>query len=153
MKIYPDEHPEWARDHILLGVGYTKSELIYNTNWGRQEKRSFAVLSRKVSEGLSFANRYNVYLGYAIKGLRLDSKLAGLKPVRLTITRDKNNKHVDLAAEHGDLPAKMRGVAASAPEVSERRDIAPEGAVRWLEQAAVRGARPTPADSTGVVPG
>jgi Peptidase_C39 like family len=95
MKIYPDEHPEWARDHVLLGVGYTEHALTYNTTWGKRETKSFAGLSSK-DKGLSFANRHHQYLGYGIMGMKMDSHQTGRKPTRLTITRSDDNKHVQL---------------------------------------------------------
>jgi len=92
-KIYPTAHPEWAVDHFVLAVGYTGDALTYNTTWGRQETRTFALLSTK-DKGLSFANRSGTYFGYAITGMKMESTQA-VKPTRVTISRD-GDKQVKL---------------------------------------------------------
>jgi hypothetical protein len=87
VKIYPTAHPEWALDHFMLAVGCTGETLTYNTTWGRQETKTLAGLSVQ-EKGLSFANRFDTYYGYAITGLKTRSARGDLKPTRITIGRD-----------------------------------------------------------------
>ncbi len=87
VKIYPTAHPEWALDHFVLAVGCTEESLTFNTTWGRPETSSFARLSTQ-DKGLSFANRYGTYFGYAITGMKMDSTQTGLKPTRVAVSRD-----------------------------------------------------------------
>jgi hypothetical protein len=46
-------------------------------------------------KGLSFANRYGTYFGYAITGLKTESTQTGVKPTQVTISRD-GDKQVTL---------------------------------------------------------
>ena len=87
VKIYPTAHPEWALDHFVLAVGCTEEALTFNTTWGRKETKTFARLSTQ-DKGLSFANRYGTYFGYAITGMKLESIQTGTKPTLVTICRD-----------------------------------------------------------------
>jgi hypothetical protein len=91
VKIYPTAHPEWALDHFVLAVGCSEDALTLNTTWGRAETRPFARLSAEAT-GLSFANRYGTYFGYAITGLKTDPPPTGLRPTRVTIARDGDKR-------------------------------------------------------------
>jgi hypothetical protein len=84
VKIYPTAHPEWGLDHFVLAVGCTQDALTLNTTWRTQETKTFASLSTQ-DKGLSFANRYGTYFGYAITGMKLASPQADLKPTRIVI--------------------------------------------------------------------
>ena len=95
VKIYPTAHPEWGLDHFVLASGCTGEALTLNTTWGRQETKTFAALSTQ-DKGLSFANRYGSYFGYAITGLRMALPPTGIKPTRVTMVRD------------GDTQVKLR---------------------------------------------
>ena len=94
VKIYPTAHPDWALDHFVLAAGCTPESLTLNTTWGRQEEKTFVGLSTK-DKGLSFANRYGTYFGYAIRGMRTERPQFGSKPTRVTIDRD-GDKQVKL---------------------------------------------------------
>ncbi len=87
VKIYPTAHPEWSLDHFMLAVGCTRETLTYNTTWGRQETQPLVKLSGE-EKGLSFANPFGQYYGYAITGLKTRSAGGDLKPTRLAISRD-----------------------------------------------------------------
>jgi hypothetical protein len=91
VKIYPTAHPEWELDHFVLAVGCRGEALTLNTTWGRQETKTFARLSTQ-DKGLSFANRYDRYFGYAITGMKADSTQTDLKPTRVAIGRDANGQ-------------------------------------------------------------
>ena len=69
-KIYPTYHPEWFLDHFMIAKGYTETSLIYNTNWGYEEEKSFDALSSTSTTGISIENSYKKYLGIAIKGFK-----------------------------------------------------------------------------------
>ena len=106
VKIYPTEHPDWSLDHFVLAVGCTEDSLTLNTTWGRSQTRTFARLSAR-DEGLSFANRYDDYFGYAITGMKMDPSPTGLKPARVTIARD-GDKQVKLGVAMKDLERGKR---------------------------------------------
>ena len=101
VKIYPTAHPEWGLDHFVLAVGCTEEDLTFNTTWGRQETKTFARLSTR-DKGLSFANRYGTYFGYAITGVKTESPQTGIKPTRVAIGRD-GDKQVKLRVSMEEL--------------------------------------------------
>jgi hypothetical protein len=86
MKINPTDHPDWSVDHFVLAVGFTKDTLTYNTTWKRQETRSDVLLSMQ-DNGLSIANRLNIYFGCAATGLDLKATPAGTRPTRIKFVR------------------------------------------------------------------
>ncbi|MGA2259065.1 MAG: hypothetical protein ABSG53_30710 [Thermoguttaceae bacterium] len=106
VKIYPTAHWVWPLDHFVLAVGCTEEALTLDTTWGRQETKTFARLSTR-EKGLSFANPYGVYFGYAITGMKMDSTQAGLRPTRVTIERD-GDKQVKLRVSMKSLESGKR---------------------------------------------
>ena len=70
LKIYPDQHPNWALDHFVLIVGHKPGALLVNTQldadgplWILESQlMSFEV-------GYSFENVHRLYLGRSIIGL------------------------------------------------------------------------------------
>ncbi|VVB69386.1 Peptidase_C39 like family protein [uncultured archaeon] len=70
-KIYPDEHPDWYVDHIVLAVGFDENGLILNTqtDCDGQQKVSYDQLKSQ-DEGYSFKSNQDQYFGRAIIGLR-----------------------------------------------------------------------------------
>ena len=76
MKINPTTHPDWMVDHFVLAVGCTKETLTYNTTWKRQETTSNAGLASQ-KKGLSIANPFNTYFGYAVTGMDVKAMPAG----------------------------------------------------------------------------
>ena len=106
VKIYPTAHPEWALDHFVLAVGCSEDALTLNTTWGRAETKTLARLSAE-DKGLSFANRYGTYFGYAITGLKTEPPPAGLRPTRVTIARD-GDKQVKLGISMRELERGKR---------------------------------------------
>ncbi len=128
VKIYPTAHPEWALDHFVLAVGCTAETLTFNTTWGRAETKTFASLSTQ-DKGLSFANRYGTYYGYAITGMKMASGQTGLKPVRLAIDRD-GDKQVKLRVSMGGLERGKRYLLvkftdlAAAEQAGAKGDVA-----------------------------
>jgi hypothetical protein len=101
VKIYPTAHPEWSLDHFVLASGCTLEDLTLNTTWGSQETKTFASLSTQ-DKGLSFANPYDAYFGYAITGLKMASTPTGLLPTRVAIARDGD--------EHAKLRISLEGL-------------------------------------------
>ena len=69
-KIYPDEHPGWFVDHIVLVVGFDKRGLIMNTQLNLDGKIhvTYAQLSSR-NDGYSFASRHDTYFGRVITGV------------------------------------------------------------------------------------
>jgi hypothetical protein len=94
VKINPTTHPEWIVDHFVLAVGCSKESLTYNTTWKRKETKSDAGLASQ-KKGVSIANAFNTYFGYAVTGMNLKSTPAGAKPARIKIVRD-GEKRVEL---------------------------------------------------------
>jgi len=96
VKVYPDRHPDWSLDHFVLAVGFTSTNLIYNSNKYGQQERSFVLLSSE-NRGYSFANRYDWYFGYAITGLQgLDASF----PIHLSVkTEDRDSVQLQILIE------------------------------------------------------
>jgi len=70
-KIYPDEHPDWYVDHLVLAVGFDENGLILNTqtNCDGQQNVSYDQLKSR-NEGYSFKSNQDRYFGRAITGLK-----------------------------------------------------------------------------------
>jgi hypothetical protein len=70
-KIYPDEHPDWYVDHLVLAVGFDEDGLILNTqtNCDGQQNISYDQLASQ-DEGYSFKSNQKQYFGRAITGLK-----------------------------------------------------------------------------------
>jgi hypothetical protein len=70
-KIYPDEHPDWFVDHLVLAVGFDEGGLILNTqtNCDGQQYISFDQLKSQ-NEGYSFKSNQDRYFGRGITGLK-----------------------------------------------------------------------------------
>jgi hypothetical protein len=71
IKIYPDEHPDWFVDHLVLAVGFDENGLILNTqtNCDGQQYISYDQLNSQ-DEGYSFKSNQDRYFGRAITGLK-----------------------------------------------------------------------------------
>ena len=120
VKIYPTAHQEWMLDHFVLAVGCTEEALTLNTTWGRRETKTFARLSTQ-DKGLSFANRYGRYFGYAITGLKMESPGTGVKSTRVTIQPDQGDRRGDIprTTRRGRLQAVRRESHLQARQVWE----------------------------------
>lgn len=70
-KIYPDEHPDWFVDHLVLAVGFDENGLILNTqtDCDGQQHISYDQLKSQ-NEGYSFKSNQDRYFGIAITGLK-----------------------------------------------------------------------------------
>ena len=90
----------------MLAVGCTEEALTLNTTWGRTETKTFARLSAQ-DKGLSFANRYDRYFGYAITGMKMASTPTNLKPIRVAIGRH-GNKQIRLRISVAELEKGKR---------------------------------------------
>lgn len=72
VKLYPTPRTyprEWHCDHFMLAVGYDRGTLTYNPNRGRQETRSWDLLT-STRRGYSFLNMQGVCYGCAMTGVR-----------------------------------------------------------------------------------
>jgi len=70
LKIYPDQHPDWALDHFVLAVGYKSGTLLLNTQtdcsgqvWVSDEQLT------SYDAGYSFENKHHLYFGRSITGV------------------------------------------------------------------------------------
>lgn len=70
-KIYPDKHPNWYVDHLVLAVGFDENGLILNTqtNCDGQLHVSYSQLTSQ-DEGYSFKSHQDKYFGRAVTGLK-----------------------------------------------------------------------------------
>ncbi|HWQ19070.1 MAG TPA: C39 family peptidase, partial [Methanotrichaceae archaeon] len=70
-KIYPDVHPDWYVDHLVLAVGFDENGLILNTqtDCDGQQNVSYDQLESR-NEGYSFKSNQNRYFGRAVTGLK-----------------------------------------------------------------------------------
>ena len=70
LKIYPDQHPNWALDHFVLAVGYQSGSLLLNTqtDCDGQVWLSTTQLTSD-NEGYSFENKHHLYFGRSIVGV------------------------------------------------------------------------------------
>jgi hypothetical protein len=70
VKIYPDEHPDWALDHFVLAVGFNQEGLILNTQLDLDGQ--VLVPTKQLQSrypGYSFDSHWHEYFGRAITGI------------------------------------------------------------------------------------
>jgi len=60
VKVYPDEHPNWACDHFILVIGYNtkRKELIYNSDDERERIKIAKLLNTDEGFSLIFKKKY-----------------------------------------------------------------------------------------------
>ncbi len=83
-KIFPTEHPDWDVDHLLVVVGYSPTELVFDTNMDGQVRLPYPSLAQRGD--LSFVSPSGRYYGFAVRGFAT----AAAPPTELQVTGESD---------------------------------------------------------------